>query len=480
MSFKPFTAAEYRSLDYDAFVARKQEVMNLLNAEELPEGVTDEMLYAEADLVEADAQRRSRANKLFNSKVEAVANGAGNVIATTEATEETETRTMPKPEPTFEVRAREAGEHYTDSKEYRTALSIAIRNSQRLPEDIQRKVMQERATQATDISGTPTYMDTFSNTDTTLVAVPYSVSQQVLRELKQKATLYNRINYAHEKGGMIQREADLHLEFTWLGNNDKIVSTYQGEEDPTSFAWGWNVLECRHSRSFLSEALMADEFKTLLGEELADGYAKALDQVIVRGTGNMQPLGILTDPRLVGTDGKGKGTTGIDGTFTPGAGGGTALFIQVSEDQVNDWKFWCSFLYDDNFNDMYADSGELIIARNTWGSHIAVLSDDNNNPIGITDPLHQETGRSLREAGPVNLVNGAILPSYAQANVGDVFGIYGNLKNYTMNVQPGWPMSVVTWDDHENNAHKTKLSVAMDGRPTDKWGWVFLVKGPNA
>ena len=64
--------------------------------------------------------------------------------------------------------------------------------------------------------------------------------------------------------------------------------------------------------------------------------------------------------------------------------------------------------------------------------------------------------------------------------LGGLFGIYGNLKNYTMNVQPGWPMSVVTWDDHENNAHKTKLSVAMDGRPTDKWGWVFLVKGPNA
>ena len=188
----------------------------------------------------------------------------------------------------------------------------------------------------------------------------------------------------------------------------------------------------------------------------------------------------LGKTKVDGTFVPGTGVTLVDNKYVPGANAGTALFIEVSEDQVNDWKFWCSFLFDEQFNDAYVDSGELIIARNTWGSHIAVLHDDNNNPIGVSDPLHQETGRTIREVGPVNLVKGDTLPSFRQAEVGQVFGIYGNLQNYTMNIQPGWPMSVVTWDDHENNAHKTKLSVTMDGRVTDKWGWVFLVKGASA
>lgn len=497
--FKTFTAAQYRGLGKDEFSARCKEVNDLIDSGELPEGITIEMLSDELDIIKAEDNFRKRVEAERQERAKDVANGDGTVIAASnngqvEDNAESEVRAMPRTETSsFQSRAREVSDHYTDSMEYRRALAIAIRNSQRMPEDVMRKVMQERATQATDIPGTPTYMDTFSNTDTTLVAVPYSVSQQVLTELEAQPTLYNRINYAHEKGGMIQREADLHLSFTWLGTNDKVVSTYQGDEDPTSFAWGWNVLECRHSRSFLSEALMADEFKTLLGKKLAIGYAKALDQVIVRGTGNMQPLGILTDPRLVGTDGTGFGVTKVDGTFVPGTGvtkvdgkyvrganSGSALFIQVSEDQVNDWKFWTTFLFNDEYNDEYVDNGELIIARNTWGSHIAVLHDDNNNPIGVTDRLLSGTERSLVEAGPVNLVKGGILPSFSQAEVGEVFGIYGNLQNYTMNVQPGWPMNVVTWDDHENNAHKTKLSVALDGRVTDRFGWVFLVKGASA
>lgn len=485
---KPFTAADYRSLGNDEFETRCNDIRELINSGVLPEGFTVEGLSAELDYIEAERSLRERLEAERQERASAVASGDGAVVATDNPEQDQvhEQREMPRtevPQHTFESRSREASDHYTDSIEYRRALSFAIRNSSRLPDEILRKVFedrQRRATQATDISGTPTYMDTFNNTDTTLVAVPYSVSQQVLTELEAQPTLYNRINYTSEKGGVIQREADLHLEFTWLGANDKIVSQYQGDEDPTSFAWGWNVLECRHSRSFLSDALLADEFKGLLGKKLAIGYAKALDRVILKGTGNMQPRGILTDPRLVGTDGKGKGMTKVDGTFVAGAGDGTALFIEVSEDQVNDWKFWTSFLYDENFNDEYVDTGELIIARNTWGSHIAVLHDDNNNPIGISDPLHQETGKDIREVGPVNLVKGDTLPSFRQAEVGQVFGVYGNLQNYTMNVQPGWPMSVVTWDDHENNAHKTKLSVTMDGRVTDKWGWVFLVKGASA
>jgi hypothetical protein len=94
--FEQFTRAQYRALDHDAFVARKQEVMDLLNADELPEGVTDEMLAAEVDLIKADAQRRSMANDLFNTKVQAVANGAGSVLASAG-----EQREMPKAEPQF-------------------------------------------------------------------------------------------------------------------------------------------------------------------------------------------------------------------------------------------------------------------------------------------------------------------------------------------------------------------------------------------
>ncbi len=128
--FVAYSAAQYRALDHDAFVARKQQVIDLMNSEELPEGVTIEMLEAEADLIIADTERRSKANKLFNTKVEAVVNGAGNVIATTEERSddsEKEERAMPKAETaSFQARNRERSQSYTDTKEYREALANHI------------------------------------------------------------------------------------------------------------------------------------------------------------------------------------------------------------------------------------------------------------------------------------------------------------------------------------------------------------------
>ena len=58
--FETYTAAQYRGLSQEDFVARQNEVVDLMSAEELPEGVTDEMLYAEADLIDEALNRRSR------------------------------------------------------------------------------------------------------------------------------------------------------------------------------------------------------------------------------------------------------------------------------------------------------------------------------------------------------------------------------------------------------------------------------------
>ena len=79
--FETYTAAQYRTLDDEAFAVRKQEVKDLLEADALPEGVTDDMLFAEADLIDADEKRRSRANSLRIERNAAVAAGAGTVIA---------------------------------------------------------------------------------------------------------------------------------------------------------------------------------------------------------------------------------------------------------------------------------------------------------------------------------------------------------------------------------------------------------------
>lgn len=473
--FETFTAAQYRALDLDAFEARKQEVMGLLNSEELPEGVTDEMLYAEADLIEADAERRSKANKLFNTKVAAVAAGAGNVVATSEP----EAREDAKP--SFQARSREAGESYTDTVEYREALANHIARKAPMPGSVIAKAIQSRANTPVTLNEGFTNMTdpTFSNTYSTLIVMPSTLSEEVQKEVRETSVLFPKVNVTNYQGQLAVSEYDLQVTGSWIG--DKEVSPYQYDYDPEVFTWGAYQFEARFARSFLAQALMSDTYIRQLAPALAECYANAMDQAVYDGSGIGQPRGIVTDLRLLGSDGLGIDSTLADFyTQRTGTGKGRALVIEVNEDQIDDWKFWSTILYNTKFNRYYRGKGELIIADGTWGNHVNVLHDDNNRPIALMNPLTEEQRLTLRGVGPVDTLPNGIMKSFDDAEVGDVIGIYGNLKNYTMNVQPGMPLTTTSWDDHETNLHKTKVLTAMDGRVSNPFGWVVLKKGPSA
>lgn len=457
--FEAYTAAQYRALDADQFEARKNEVIDLMNADSLPEGVTDEMLYAEADMIEADAQRRSKANKLFNTKVAAVVNGAGNVVATTN----NETRAAK-----HEVRDVTDVRGFTDSIEYRRALADHIMHRQCMSSDYMRKAIQERA----DISMNGDYtnmVDTITNTYESLVAVPHTLAQEIIREAREQSVILPLVNETHFQGMYSMSEADLQITGSWIG--DKEVTDYQTDYDPEVFSWTWHQFEARHARTLLAEALMSDNYKSLLAPAFGECYANAMDAAVLKGNGTTQPRGIETDTRLVGTDGLGVAST---------AGGGKAVIVTVTEDDVDDWRFWVKLPYNPLFNRLYRGKGQLVMADGTWGSHIEVLRDDNNRPISKFNPLKETEAMTIAGIGNVATVANSVMADFDSASEGDIIGIYGNFKNYTMNFQPGMPINTVSWTDHETNTNKTKLLLACDGRVSNPFGWIILKKGPSA
>lgn len=478
MLFKPFTAAQYRALDDDAFDARRKEVNDLINSGELPEGITVEDLSKELDMIESERSLRGRlATERRNAAAEAVASGEGTVVAASE-----ETRAMPRNEVSFSARSREVSENFTDSKDYRTALAMHIMHREQMPPEYVMRAYQEyRANTPVSMNADFTNMTdpTFQNTISSLIVVPSTLSEEVQKELRETAVLYPKVNVTNYQGQLAVSEYDLQVTGAWIG--DKEVSPYQEDYDPEVFTWAWHQFEARFARTMLAQALMSDTYVRQLAPALSECYATAIDTVVYAGTGVGQPRGITNDLRLVGSDGK-----GLDSTLTSyytqrtGTGKGRALIIEVNSDQIDDWKFWSTILYNTKFNRLYRGKGELIIADGTWGNHVNVLHDDNNRPIALMNPLAEEQRLSLRGVGPVDTLPNGIMKSFDDASVGDVIGIYGNFKNYTINQQPGMPLTTVSWEDHETNTHKTKMLTALDGRVSNPFGWVILKKGPEA
>ena len=473
MEFTPMDAAQYRALSRDAFIERRQQVIDLLNAETLPEGVDLENLLAEADIIDAEVSLRNRQesarqkasarlNDAYveerNAKATNVLSGEGQVVDTTKAQKRSG----------FEVVSEQP---YSTTYEYRKALHDHILRIRQMPGEMAFKAYRDNT--AVSMNADYTNMtDTFANTFSGLAVAPMDLSDAVIRELHEKAVLLDKVNQTFEQGMIAMSELDLQATGAWIG--DKEVSPYQDEYDPEVFTWTWHQFECRFARTMLAEAIMRDNYKAQLAPAMAECYGYAMDAAILSGNGSTQPKGILTDTRLVGSDGKGKTTDGSPSVV------GKALVLGVTAEDVDSWSFWASLLWNENFNRLYRNDGELIIADGTWGNHISILRDQVDRPIATWNPLNEEQPYTLRGVGPVTPVANSLVKSFDNASVGDVIGVYGNFKNYTINIQPGMPLTTVSWSDHETNTNKTTLLVACDGRVSNPFGWVILKKAASA
>lgn len=476
MEFTLFTSAQYRALDADAFAKREKDVYSVIDGGTIPEGVTLDDLSAELDMIEAEKNFRSKRNRVLNTNIEAVKSGAGTVIAS-DATGEKEERTMPKAEGTFQARNREVSQRYTDTAEYREAYIRHLEGTEAMPAEMVRRAMFEKRVN-TAVSMNADFSNftdpTFANTTSSLIIAPATLSDVVQREIRDLSVLWDEVNHTTYQGQYSVSELDLMLTGAWIG--DKEVSPYQADDDPEVFTWGWHQFEARHARTMLVQAVMDSKYDQV-GTALAETYARAVDASIWSGNGTTQPRGISNSLRLVGSDGLGLEST-LTSWYTQrtGTGKGHALLVEVTEADLDNWRFWCSLTWQKNFNRNYRGKGTLITSDSMWGNHIQLLQDDNRHPIGRLDPLGEQVAQSIVGLGAVKTLPNYVITDFESANAGDVVGVYGNLKGYTMNTQPGMPLSTTTWTDHETNTIKTKMLVAMDGRVHDPFGWLFLVK----
>ena len=469
MAFSTMDAAGYRALSEDAFTKRIAEVKDLMNAETLPEGVTDEMLFEEARLIQEDMERRNKRNSFNglsyeavqerNAKATSVLAGEGNVIDSSAKVEQ-------KRESGF--KAVSEG-RFEETIEYRRALAQHILRKAPMPAEMIARVRQERA------AGDPvsvSFADGYTNatdptwgegTISTAIPIPITVSDEIIRVRKEYGILHPKVSETHYPGGYAIPVADLNVDYHWI--NDKQVSPYQYDDEPEVISFTWHELEARFARTFLAEALMRDNFKQLLAPALAEGYGRAMDAAILNGNGTTQPLGLLNDPRFIDQ--------------TPAAGTGKALVVEATADDLGDWAWWTKLLFNPEFNRLYRGDGEWIIGDSTFGTYIQTLKDEVNRPLVQLDIASGDNLPKIR-GNAINTVPVGLMPDFDAATEGDVVAIFGNLRNYTLNFQPGMPLTTVSWDDHETNTHKTKVLTAVDGKLVDNNGWVVITKGASA
>ena len=315
----------------------------------------------------------------------------------------------------------------TDSLAYRTAFMNFVCRGTPIPAEVR----ADAQTTTTDASA----------------AIPHTVLNEIVREMKTYGEIYSRVRKLNVQGGVEIPILSLIPTATWVGEGKSEAQKLQAN---TKVSFSYYGVECKIAQTLLVNVTTIDAFQQLFPQLAAEAIVKALEIAIVSGDGSGKPLGITKDTRV---------PSGNVITLTP--------------TDITKWGEWKKKVFG-KIPKSYRN-GSWIMAQGTFDGYIDGMVDDAGQPIarvnyGITD------GETYRFGGKEVLTTETdVLADYDSAGTGDVIAVFTNLENYGAN--SNMEMRVTKWEDQESNEIKNKAIMICDGKLIDPNGTIIIKKG---
>lgn len=324
---------------------------------------------------------------------------------------------------------REEPENYFDSMEYRKAFMAFAQKGEPIV----------RAGQV------------ISSQDTG-AAIPITIMQEVINTVRKRyGNLYNKVRKLNIKGGVEFPVGALQATFKWI--TESTVSPRQKAGTLGKVSFSYYTAEIRIAQSFLSSILTMDAFEEKIAEVIAIAYLQAMDEGIMKGTGDGQMTGILNDPRVTN-------------------------IVEMTAADFNNWTAWRKKFFAKL--PLGYRSGEFIFPVSTVDTYLETMADANNNPV-----YRQATGLEVNDGDAQNpdgrffgrdisLVEPDILPDFDTAEAGDVIGVFWQPQEYAINENFGFTMR--KYFDEETNEWVNKALVVLDGKALNPTGFYLIKK----
>lgn len=336
-----------------------------------------------------------------------------------------------------------------ESEEYRAAFKEYVQRGIAIPQNLVQDIAEFRASLPSDQRANVPV-----TTADTGAAIPLTIMRSIINTVRVRyGHLYARVRKLNIQGGVEFPIGALQANFKWI--SEGTVSPRQNIGSLGKVSFGYHVAEIRIAQSFLSQILTIEAFEEEITKVIAIAYLKAMDFVIINGTGDGQPLGILNDARVAAT--------------------GNAITMAAAD--MSNWTAWRKKFFA-KLPLGYRD-GEFIFANSTVDSYLETMADANNNPV-----FRQATGLEVNDGDAQNpngrffgrnisLVEPDILADFDTASSNDVIGIYWQPEEYGLNENYGFTMR--RYYDEETNEWVTKALVVVDGKVLNPNG-IWLIK----
>ena len=286
-------------------------------------------------------------------------------------------------------------------------------------------------------------------------AIPITIMNEVINTVRKRyGNLYNKVRKLNIKGGVEFPIGALQASFKWIG--ESTVSPRQKLAALGKVSFQYFTAEIRIAQSFLSSIVTLDAFEAKIAEVIAIAYLQAMDEGIVKGSGDGQMLGILHDARVTNN-------------------------VSMTSADMSDWTAWRKKFFAKL--PLGYRAGEFIFPLSTVETYLETMSDANNNPV-----FRQATGLEVNDGDSrnpngrffgreISLVEPDILPDFDAASNGDVIGIFWQPDEYAINENFGFTMR--RYFDEETNEWVDKAIVVVDGKVLNPNGYYLIKKSTS-
>lgn len=296
--------------------------------------------------------------------------------------------------------------------------------------------------------------DVFAGVTDLAAIVPTTILNEIIRELKVRGQVFNRVRKLSVKGGVSVPILSLKPEAKWVGEGS---GARQKVEAKDSVTFSYHGLEVKVATSLLADTVTLDSFETTLRDLIVEAMVEALDKAIISGDGNNKPLGITKDTRVPSDN-----------------------IVTLSPSEIGSWAAWKKKVFA-KMPLAYKAGAAFYMASGTFESYIDGMVDQNGQPVGrvnygITDGPQERFGGK-----EVILVEDDVIAPYDDANgpdgsdPGDVIAIYANLNNYAIN--SNMQLALFRYFDHDTNQWVDKAIMIADGKLLDPHGVIIVRKG---
>lgn len=293
------------------------------------------------------------------------------------------------------------------------------------------------------------------------VLIPHTVLQELIKKIEGSyGQLSSRVRMLNVQGGVEIPIGDFDATFTWGGKegNDKehgVSEEQNAGSAKGSVVFSYHIGEVRIAQSLLQSILSVEIFEKELVNALLSAYLKARDVAVLRGTGNAQPTGILTDVAA--------GLKRIP----------ASNIIEFTEEEIADWTAWEKKLFANIPVGMEGANPEFAMAKQTYVGNLCTLKDKNDQPINkagydVTDKQYK-----FNEY-PVLRTEQDLFKSFDLCANGEYFGMFW-VPEKAYGINSNMTFGYKRYFDDDKNKWITKGLVILDGKPLNT-NYIYLLK----